>query len=183
MTTIDWENDALCDVCTRGFTHREWENRHTEEATGGDVHDYCCELCGPNETKALLQRVGYETLEEWGLDSDYYQVGDQWYDENDNEVDLAGQLAGAVESLDCDLKVSEETIVVNDAYRNAVVGVVRLVANRSWGDDRRMVTIDTTSDWGLPSVRVRIPVENYQDAEVLVGYEVCVRGSRLYRIS
>jgi len=79
--------------------------------------------------------------------------------------------------------IAMTTIVVNDAYRNAVVGVVRLVANRSRGDDRRTVTIDTTSDWGLPSVCVRIPVENYQDAEVLVGYEVCVRGSRLYRIS
>lgn len=139
MPSIDWENDALCDVCTRGFTHAEWENRHTEEKTGGDVHDYCCELCAPNEIEA--KNVSDETF---------------WTDHEDDNV------------------------VVDDYYRNAVVGVIRKVADRSWGDDRRMVTLDV--DDFCPTVRVRVFVTNYEDALILVGRTVAVVGDHLYRI-
>lgn len=62
-------------------------------------------------------------------------------------------------------------MVVNDNYKNAVVGKIIEVADRSWGNpDRRMVAIET--DDPFVSIIVREFITNWQDAEVLVDRTV-----------
>lgn len=71
--------------------------------------------------------------------------------------------------------------IVNDNMRNAVVGRLLEVASRSWGDDRRMVTIQT--DDPFASVIVRCFVRNFEDAEALVDTTVVVYEDCLFRLS
>lgn len=48
-----------------------------------------------------LRDNGYETLEDWGRDSDYFQAADgSWVDENNEPVDLYAQWVAAMESTD-----------------------------------------------------------------------------------
>lgn len=61
----------------------------------------------------------------------------------------------------------------NDSYRNAIVGRLVDVANRSWGNpNHRMVVIET--DDPFVTVIVRTFVNNHEDAELLIDRMVCV---------
>lgn len=70
---------------------------------------------------------------------------------------------------------------VNDNYRNAVVGRITEVANRSWGNpDSRMVVIET--DDPFARIIVRVFVKNWTDAEVLIDREVVCHDGYVYPI-
>lgn len=38
-----WRDDPMCSECTRGFTYREWDNRH--ECEDEVFHAECCTVC------------------------------------------------------------------------------------------------------------------------------------------
>lgn len=69
-------------------------------------------------------------------------------------------------------------MIVNDSYTNAVVGRLVEVASRSWGDDRRMVTVKT--DDPFVTIVVRQFINNYEDAEILVDRLVVVWNGWIY---
>jgi len=68
----------------------------------------------------------------------------------------------------------------NDNYNNAVVGRLVDMANRSWGDNRRMVVIET--DDPFATIIVRRFVNNWQDAELLIDRTVCVYNDTIIHI-
>jgi hypothetical protein len=66
----------------------------------------------------------------------------------------------------------------NDSHRNAVVGTLVDVAQRSWGgSDHRMVVIET--DDPFVRVIVRTFVNNHKDAELLIDRKVCVHDATI----
>ena len=65
--------------------------------------------------------------------------------------------------------------IVNDEYRNAWVGKLVYVADRSWGDNRRLVKLLCED-----RIIVRRFVHNWADAEVLIDRKVCVYDDTLY---
>jgi hypothetical protein len=40
-------DDTICEICGKPFTEQEWEDRHTDPATGEDCHERCCPMCKP----------------------------------------------------------------------------------------------------------------------------------------
>jgi hypothetical protein len=73
-------------------------------------------------------------------------------------------------------------MVVNDNYKNAVVGKIIEVADRSWGNpDKRMVVIET--DDPFTRIVVRDFVKNWEDAQMLVDMTVCMYEGMVYRIA
>ena len=95
------DNDTTCEVCVKEFTYAEWDSRHTDEDTGGDVHEYCCTLCVDGIVACHLKLAGYDSLEEWASDSDYtYNATEgEWYDEWGYQVNIVQQLLVAVDIL------------------------------------------------------------------------------------
>jgi hypothetical protein len=45
-----------CYVCGKRFTAHEWDRRHTDDATGEDVHERCCERCNPKPLRGETRR-------------------------------------------------------------------------------------------------------------------------------
>lgn len=69
---------------------------------------------------------------------------------------------------------------INDDLRNAIVGVLVEVSNRSWGNpDTRLIVIRDEDNPFIETL-VRCFVRNFEDAEILVDSTVVVYNHRVY---
>lgn len=50
-----------CVICGKPFTDDEWEERHTDPATGEDCHERCCPKCNPKRKQKQQEYHGEGT--------------------------------------------------------------------------------------------------------------------------
>lgn len=69
-------------------------------ATGGSRSPESRDKRTPDLVEAYLAENGYESIEAWARDSDYFQLANgDWTDEQGNIVDIEGCLEGAIEAM------------------------------------------------------------------------------------
>jgi hypothetical protein len=92
-----------CDVSVDTQTEADWEYVYRFTSDAENSHDVVCSRCLSADEATLigfLVESGYDSLAEWGRDSDYAFYADGcWRDEHGRVVVLVDQLWGAMEAV------------------------------------------------------------------------------------